>query len=38
MNATQIFGLFSDAFLDSIVLIVAAVPRACPTIVAVTWP
>ena len=36
MNATQIFGLFSDAFLDSIVLIVAAVPEGLPTIVAVT--
>ena len=36
LNATQIFSLFSDAFIDSIVLIVAAVPEGLPTIVAVT--
>ncbi len=36
LTATQIFGLFSDAFIDSIVLIVAAVPEGLPTIVAVT--
>ena len=36
MSGTQIFGLFSEAFIDSIVLIVAAVPEGLPTIVAVT--
>lgn len=36
MDTAGIFGLFSEAFLDSIVLIVAAVPEGLPTIVAVT--
>lgn len=36
MTPIQIFQEFSDAFLDSIVLIVAAVPEGLPTIVAVT--
>ncbi len=36
MHANEIFGEFSAAFIDSIVLIVAAVPEGLPTIVAVT--
>ena len=36
MHANEIFRLFSEAFIDSIVLIVAAVPEGLPTIVAVT--
>lgn len=36
LTGSQIFRLFSDAFIDSIVLIVAAVPEGLPTIVAVT--
>lgn len=35
-GATAIFGVVADAFIDSIVLIVAAVPEGLPTIVAVT--
>ncbi|HIU61818.1 MAG TPA: calcium-translocating P-type ATPase, PMCA-type [Candidatus Coproplasma excrementigallinarum] len=36
MTGGQIFEQFSNAFIDSIVLIVAAVPEGLPTIVAVT--
>ncbi len=36
MTAAEIFKEFTDAFVDSIVLIVAAVPEGLPTIVAVT--
>ncbi len=35
-GSTAIFGAIADAFIDSIVLIVAAVPEGLPTIVAVT--